>query len=183
MTEDRSPTNLGGDNVQIDDPDLRQAFANSPVIAIPQCEALGIEFTKVEPGRAWTQIAWRADLVGDSDTGVIAGGVLTTALDHTCGGAVQAALGKPTPVVTLDLRIDYMRPAEPGRDIQCTAHCYKVTRTICFVRGTAYHDDESNPIATAAATFILVPSERMPFRAAAGGAIDPALPEFGEEGV
>ncbi|MET0545485.1 MAG: PaaI family thioesterase [Caulobacterales bacterium] len=155
--------------VQIDDPELRAAFAKGPFISIPQTEALGIKFLKLEHGKAWTKVAWREDLVGDSDTGVIAGGVLTTTLDHTCGGAVQAALGKFLPMVTLDLRIDYMRPAEPRREIFCMAHCYKVTRSICFVRGWAYHDSEDDPIATASGAFILLGEEHKGYDVEAAG--------------
>jgi len=33
------------------------------------------------------------------------------------------------------------------------ARCYKVTRSIAFVRAAAYEDDEDDPIATAQAAF------------------------------
>jgi acyl-coenzyme A thioesterase PaaI-like protein len=59
------------------------------------------------------------------------------------------------PIATLDLRIDYMKPATPGRDLLARAECYKVTRNVAFVRGVAYHDDPSDPIATTVATFML----------------------------
>jgi acyl-coenzyme A thioesterase PaaI-like protein len=35
------------------------------------------------------------------------------------------------------------------------AHCYKVTRSIAFVRAVAYEDDPEDPVATAQATFML----------------------------
>ena len=58
-------------------------------------------------------------------------------------------------IATLDLRIDYLKPATPGRDVVARAHCYKLTRDIAFVRGVAFHDDEADPIATSAGTFML----------------------------
>ena len=97
----------------------------------------------------------RPDLVGDPDTGVIAGGVVTTLLDHACGQAVFAALMQFTSIATLDLRIDYMRAAEPGLDVYARAHCYKLTRSIAFVRATAYDRDPGDPVATAQAAFML----------------------------
>ena len=97
----------------------------------------------------------RPELVGDPDTGVIAGGVVTTLLDSACGWATAAALTEPTSIATLDLRIDYMRPAEPGKDILATAHCYKLTRSVAFVRAVAYDVDPSDPVAAAQAAYML----------------------------
>jgi len=93
--------------------------------------------------------------VGDPETGVIAGGVVTTLLDHACGQAVFAALGQPTSSATRDLRIDYMRPSRPGLDIHATAHCYKLTRSVAFLRGVAYDEDPGDPVAAAQAAFML----------------------------
>jgi uncharacterized protein (TIGR00369 family) len=121
----------------------------------PQGRALGFELVGVEHAEATLKVPYRAELVGDPDTGVIAGGVVTTLLDHTCGQAVWAALEAFTSIVTLDLRIDYMRPAEPSLDIFAHAHCYKLTRSVAFVRAQAYDRDRGDPIATAQAAFML----------------------------
>lgn len=121
----------------------------------PQAVALGIRTLSVEPGVATLTAPYRAELVGDPDTGVIAGGVVTTLLDHACGQAVYMAIGEPTSIATLDLRIDYMRAAEPGLDIFARAHCYKLTKRVAFVRATAYDKDPEDPVATAQAAFML----------------------------
>jgi uncharacterized protein (TIGR00369 family) len=121
----------------------------------PQARALGVEATQFDSDIAILKVPYRPELVGDPDTGVIAGGVVTTLLDHACGQAVMAALATPTVIATLDLRIDYMRPAEPGLDIMCRAHCYKLTRSVAFVRATAYDRDPEDPVATAQAAFML----------------------------
>ena len=39
-------------------------------------------------------------------------------LDESCGMAVQLALDGTRAIATLDLRIDYQKPATPGLDIQ-----------------------------------------------------------------
>lgn len=121
----------------------------------PQARALGIAFVSMEQDRATLKLPYAPELVGDPDTGVIAGGVVTTLLDHTCGQAVWATLEIAGSIATLDLRIDYMRAAEPGRDLYATAHCYRVTRSVAFVRATAYDDDPADPVATAQAAFML----------------------------
>jgi acyl-coenzyme A thioesterase PaaI-like protein len=68
-------------------------------------------------------------------------------------------------IATLDLRIDYMKPATPERDIFAYAECFKVTKNIAFVRGLAYHTDRNDPIATCAATFMLGTSRNSKNRA------------------
>ncbi len=123
---------------------------------VPQAAALGFELVSVEPARGSISVPWREDLVGDPDTAVIASGVVTALLDHTCGLAISAAAGDhPFGTATLDLRIDYMRPAAPRTGITAEAHCYKVTRTIAFVRAEAWDVDRTDLVATAQAAFVL----------------------------
>jgi uncharacterized protein (TIGR00369 family) len=140
-------------------PDTMKTFATAMNGGSPQAAALGIETVAFERDVAILKTPYREELVGDPDTGVIAGGVVTTLLDHACGQAVFAALGQPTSIATLDLRIDYMRAAEPGKDVFCRAHCYKITRSVAFVRASAYEDSPDDPVATAQAAFMLNSSE------------------------
>ena len=121
----------------------------------PQARALGFRLVSARVGEASMAVPWRADLVGNPETGVLAGGVVTTLLDHVCGLAVSSSIKNPQAIATLDLRIDYMRAAAPGREIIAVARCYKLTRSIAFVRGAAFEDDENDPVATAQAAFAL----------------------------
>jgi uncharacterized protein (TIGR00369 family) len=122
---------------------------------VPHAGAIGLTVVDAAPAEAWLSVPYDEKLVGNVETGVIHGGVITTLLDNACGIAVQLALGARMSIATLDLRIDYMKPATPGLDLMSHAHCYKVTRNIAFVRGTAYHTDEADPIATCVGTFML----------------------------
>ena len=121
----------------------------------PHGNALGFQIVSVEPGEVVLRTPYRPELVGDPDTGVLAGGVVTALLDHVSGQAVMAAMDTYSSIATLDLRIDYMRGAEPGRDLFAHAHCYKLTRSVAFVRATAYETEPSNPVATSQAAFML----------------------------
>jgi uncharacterized protein (TIGR00369 family) len=123
-------------------------------VTSPMARALGMVAMSGPPDIV-VKIPYREDLVGDPDTGVIAGGVVTTLLDHTSARAVAAKLTEATSIATLDLRIDYMRPAKPGLDICATAYCYKVTRSVAFVRALAYDEDPSDPVASAQGAFML----------------------------
>ena len=127
----------------------------------PLAKALGFSLVSMEPDVATLKAPYLPEMVGDPDTGVIAGGVVTALLDHACGRAVFAAMGKPIGIATLDLRIDYMRTAEPGCEIFARAHCYKLTNSIAFVRAVAYERSLDDPVATAQAAFMLNTGEPM----------------------
>jgi uncharacterized protein (TIGR00369 family) len=121
----------------------------------PQGRALGIEVTKIDGATVWGRVPSKAELVGDPETGVIAGGVITTFLDQISGMAAVLAMDEPTTVATIDIRIDYMRGAEPGRDVLAAAHCYKIGKHVAFVRAVAFEESADNPIANAAAAFMV----------------------------
>jgi uncharacterized protein (TIGR00369 family) len=121
----------------------------------PQGRALGIDVTRIEGGKVWGRVPYRPELVGDPETGVIAGGVLTTFLDQLSGMAAVLAMPVPTTVATIDIRIDYMRAAIPGRDIHAEAHCTKLGRNVAFIRAIAFEEDVSDPIAHATAAFMV----------------------------
>lgn len=117
--------------------------------------ASGLRIDRAERGEAWSSLPYQSVFAGDTETGVIHGGVVTAMLDESCGMAVQLALDGSRAIATLDLRIDYQKPAKPGLDIKAHAICYHVTRSIAFVRATAYQDTEQDPVATAAACFMV----------------------------
>ena len=121
----------------------------------PQAKALGFTTLEIGDAVAILKVPYRPEIVGDPETGVIAGGVVTTLLDHASGQAVHTSMDTWTSIATLDLRIDYMRPAEPGLDVLARAHCYKVTRSVAFVRALAYDETPDDPVAAASAAFML----------------------------
>ena len=139
------------------------SYAASMMGQTPYFAAVGAEILEVGNSASRARLPYKPELVGDPDTGVVHGGVITALLDHMGGAAVMAALAAPVPIATLDLRIDYMKPAEPGADIFAEARCLKVTREIAFVRGSAYQAREDDPIAICTATFVLLRGARPPF--------------------
>jgi len=135
---------------------------------IPHVAELGIELVEAGGGRGIMRLPWRENLVGNPETGVLHGGVVTTLIDSICGIACLTALEKPQPIATLDLRIDYLRPATPRRDIFAAAQAYKVTRQVVFTRATAYQDGPDDLVAASVGTFML--TGRLGVRAAKTGA-------------
>jgi len=140
------------------DTPLTAADANrisSILESLPHNAKLGIRTVELSRGRCIACIEYRPELVGDPTRGVLHGGVVTTLIDATAGAAVYSSIDIETPIVTLDMRVDYLRPTEPRKRLYASAELYRLTRRIAFVRASAYHDDSKNPVAYGIASFML----------------------------
>lgn len=128
-------------------------MARNFIEAIPHARALNLQIEEIGNGIAVIRMPYAAHLVGDPRTGVIHGGAVSALMDTCCGAAVLSHPDNGAPTATIDLRIDYMRPARPGATITTRAECYQVTRSVAFVRATAHDDDLSAPVAMATGAF------------------------------
>jgi uncharacterized protein (TIGR00369 family) len=139
-----------------DDPEQAARIIDSIVQFVPHNRALGIRLVSVAPDSLTLALPYDEKLVGNPLTGVIHGGAITALLDAACGVAVFVKVGRPTPVATLDLRIDYLRPATPAKEVLGRAECFRVTQNVAFVRCQAFHADcEDDLVAVANGTFTL----------------------------
>jgi len=136
-------------------PDSKVKSAKKFIAALPHSRALGMEVEAFGDGMAEIMMPYDARFVGDPKTGVIHGGAVSALMDTCCGAAVISHASAPTATATLDLRIDYMRPATPGQRILAHAECYHMTRSVAFVRATAMDEDGTRPVATATGAFTI----------------------------
>ncbi|MGB0956665.1 MAG: PaaI family thioesterase [Panacagrimonas sp.] len=120
----------------------------------PYTGLLGMEAVSASDDGCVIALPYRDDLVGDPDSGVLHGGAITALMDVCFGFSVYFRIRKFQPMATLDLRIDYLRPAQPNHKVYATANCYKLTPELAFVRGQAYDDDADNPLSTSVGIFM-----------------------------
>ncbi|QTN45841.1 PaaI family thioesterase [Ectopseudomonas mendocina] len=122
--------------------------------ALRHCQVLGMQVQAANAKGLTLRLPYSQHIVGNPDSGVIHGGAITTLMDTTCGISTVCVLPDFEICPTLDLRIDYMHPAEPGKDVFGFAECYRVTPHVIFTRGYAYQDDPEQPIAHVVGTFM-----------------------------
>jgi uncharacterized protein (TIGR00369 family) len=128
-------------------------IARQFIEAIPFSQALGLTLDEISDGRAVISMPYNEALVGDPTSRVMHGGAVSALMDSCGGAAVVCHPESGGATATIDLRIDYMRGATPGQSITAEAICYHVTRSVAFVRATAFDDDRNRPVASATGAF------------------------------
>jgi len=130
-----------------------KTIARQFIEALPHSHALGMRLEAISEGVATISMPYDERLIGDPLTRVIHGGAVSALMDTACGAAVMSHPAAGFSTATLDLRIDYMRPATPGQTIRTRAECHHVTRSVAFVRAVATDDDGARPVAMATGAF------------------------------
>lgn len=132
----------------------RKAWAEAFISGIPYAAASGMKVTDLGQGHASLLLPARGTWTGNAERKTIHTGCLSVLADTACGLAVGAALEELEPFATLDLRMDYLRPAVSDTDLICRAECHRVSRSIAFVRGELFQPGQTEPVATVNATFM-----------------------------
>ncbi|MEX2475395.1 PaaI family thioesterase [Marinobacter sp.] len=126
-----------------------------------QARELGLAVEEASDGVLTMRLPYSDRIIGNPDTGVIHGGAITTLMDTTSGSVIICALPDFELCPTLDLRVDYMRPAEPHKPVFARAETYKITRNIIFTRCEAYQEG-GETIANCVGTFMRIGKEATP---------------------
>jgi uncharacterized protein (TIGR00369 family) len=125
--------------------------------AIPHATACGMEAGFIDAAQANLSLPYRDTWLADAERGLLHPAVITTLVDTASGLAVMAAAGQFERIATIDLRMDYLRPALAPKALHCRAECYRKTATIAFVRATAWQDDPAEPCAVSQSAFMRMP--------------------------
>ena len=116
----------------------------------PAAVTLGWNLLAVDPEAGTIEVSFEA---GDSFTnpvGVVQGGFLAAMLDDTLGPALVATLPEGHFAPTLDLHVQFLRPALPGRLVG-RGRIVRRGAQICFLAGELVAAD-GEPVAVATAT-------------------------------
>jgi uncharacterized protein (TIGR00369 family) len=131
----------------------KKKLARQFIQAIPHAKELGLVLEDIGDGVAKISMPYDNKLIGDPQSGVVAGGAVSAMMDTCCGAAVMSHPAAPGGTATIDLRIDYMRAATPGQTIITHATCHHITRNVAFVRAVAVDEDADRPVAKASGAF------------------------------
>lgn len=138
--------------------ELFEFFRNFPFFKL-----MGIELVDVEPGRAVLSASWRADL--SQPAGIMHGGVIASLVDTTIAQSMLLvprcieAHERGARIVSVDLRIKYLRPVSEGKII-CEATTPRVGRTITHSTAVVT-DSDGKEVATGDSIYMIVEAERL----------------------
>ena len=137
---------------------LRDFFREFPFFKL-----LGIEMVSVEPYRARLRCSYRQDLC--QPAGIMHGGVIASLVDTTIAQSMLltpeylAAQQNGARMVSVDLRIKYLRPVSEGY-IECEAHTPRVGRTISHSTAVVTNA-EGKEVATGDSIYMIVARDQL----------------------
>lgn len=137
---------------------LREFFKTFPFFQL-----MGFELIDVEPGRARLAMSWRPDLC--QPAGIMHGGAIASLVDSAIAHSIlltpayMEAHKQGGRIVSLDLRVKYLRPVSAGR-IFCDARVARLGRQIIHAVADVT-DGEGKEIATGDSIYMLVAGDRL----------------------
>lgn len=146
----------------LSDADAQARFFQRLSEFTPHYKALGIEVLDAGAESVHARVPYREDFLGDRAAGLWHTSVATTLADSVCGLAVFLALGQNEAIATLDLRMDYLRPAVAGEALHAVAECHHITRGVVFVRASLHQGERARPTALCTAAFMRTGGRPLP---------------------
>lgn len=129
---------------------LQRYLDNSPFIAFMRMRAKAVE---PETETVVLEMPMRPEFERGKGTGQYHGGVIATFIDVAGDFAVALVVGGPVP--TVNLRVDYLRPAT-HTNLTATARVRRAGRTVGVV-DIDIHDDNGKLVAVGRGTYSSIP--------------------------
>jgi uncharacterized protein (TIGR00369 family) len=117
---------------------------------------LGITLTAAGPG--WCEASLTVADAHLQQHGFVHAGVVTTLADHTAGGAARAAVPVGSDVITIEFKMNFLRPAR-GRTLVATGQALRAGKTIVVSESEVYsvENGESSLVAKCISTLAVIP--------------------------
>ncbi len=105
----------------------REAKLKLSVDHSPFHRLIGLELLRAHEGEVEMRLRWREEFRRGDDSDWYHGGIISALIDIAGDYAIASKLGRWVP--TIDLRVDYLRPAREGA-LTAVARAVKVGRTV-----------------------------------------------------
>jgi uncharacterized protein (TIGR00369 family) len=138
-----------------------------PVLGFAELEALvrdcayhvwlGVRLVSLDAAGVVIEMPWREEFVSDTQRRYTHGGILASLIDLSADYAIAAQLGRGVP--TVDLRVDYHRPAFPGR-LVAHAKVVKLGSTLASAEAHIF-DENSHLVASGRGAFLTLTHRSM----------------------
>jgi uncharacterized protein (TIGR00369 family) len=126
----------------------KERLPPAPVLGFAELEALvrdcayhvwlGVRLVSLDAAGVVIEMPWREEFVSDPQGRYTHGGILASLIDLSADYAIAAQLGRGVP--TVDLRVDYHRPAFPGR-LVAHARVVKLGSTLASAEAQVFDED------------------------------------------
>lgn len=123
---------------------------------IPFNRFLGIKVHRVDRGAVRLALPPNDEFTGDPIRPALHGGVIATLADSAAGLVVFSVLQQSSSASTIDLRVDYLRPARVDLPLYADAHMLRSGTHIFVTQVNLHHGDEQDRVAIATVTFNVV---------------------------
>jgi uncharacterized protein (TIGR00369 family) len=126
---------------------VRHIFDNAPFI-----REMGVELAMMEDG--WCETRLVPERRHRQQHGLIHAGVMAAMCDHTAGCAARGVVGMDQDVLTVEFKINFLRPAVADR-LRCRSQVLRAGKTLVICESEVYADNNSQEKLVAKATVTL----------------------------
>lgn len=106
----------------------------------PYHQWLGITVDSVGEGEITLRAQWREEWIVNPDGGYTHGGILAALVDLTADWALVSKTGRGVP--TIDLRVDYHRPAGKGSNLRAVGKVIKFGSQVSVAEAQVFDADD-----------------------------------------
>ena len=154
MRPDMADNNVSGTHDSLNPERDPLALARSFCQRVPHSRDLGMTIVPTEGRHAHMRLMPQPHLLDDAGAKTLCSSAVLSLVDSAAGLAVFVATRSLNPIATLDLRMNYLRPAPTDLAMDVSADCVAFTDDVAFVHCLVHAEGHPHPVATGDATFM-----------------------------